>query len=169
MTFGLVLTSCKTDFLCVLALVSVFSRLLQGEFPLYCDPVSQKIVLKIKIMQCHALSTQGKAEVQPTLQVYFWGRQNLLVYVHIAMAAIFVSMTYIQSERFGRKEKATFHAPTPQWFRINMAVRQAETFAPPQKMSAMQASKLQTKLFHLRTCLVTADTQMKVQRNLLKG
>lgn len=39
----------------------------------------------------------------------FGGRQNLLVYVHIAMAAIFVSMTYIIVWKIlGEKKKQPF-------------------------------------------------------------
>lgn len=81
----------------------------------------------------------------------FGGRQNLLVYVHIAMAAIFVSMTYISLKDLGEKKKQPFIPQPLNCLEFNMAVRQAETFAPPQKMSAMRASKLKTKLFYLRT------------------
>ena len=58
--------------------------------------------------------------------MYFWGRQNLLVYVHIAIAAIFVFMTYISLKDFGEKEKRPFMPQPLNGLEFNMAVKQTE-------------------------------------------
>ena len=54
-------------------------------------------------------------------------------------------MTYISVKDLGEKKKQPFMPQPLNCLEFNMAVRQAETFAPPQKMSAMRASKLKTK------------------------